>query len=210
MAVATKSQGKTSFVRKFLENNPQANGKAVNEAWTGAGMTGAISHPVISEIRKQLGLIGNQPGRTTKATRAKSGTKVSKKTSTPGKAMFVKEFLHDNPQGNVAAVNKAWKAAGFVGTISKTIIYKVKSSMGLTENARKSMSSATSKKRGRPRLETTAAVSVQAGRNNGDLDDLEAEIDRLLFKVMAIGDLTEIENMLRRTRRLLYGALTRG
>ena len=45
MAVATKSQGKTGFVRKFLQNNPQANAKAVNEAWTAAGMKGTISHP---------------------------------------------------------------------------------------------------------------------------------------------------------------------
>ena len=42
------------------------------------------------------------------------------------------------------------------------------------------------------------------------LNDLEADIDRLIFKAMAIGDLTEIEDSLRRARRLLYGALTRG
>ena len=42
------------------------------------------------------------------------------------------------------------------------------------------------------------------------LNDLEADIDRLLFKAMAIGDLTEIEDSLRRARRLLYGALTEG
>jgi len=42
------------------------------------------------------------------------------------------------------------------------------------------------------------------------LTDLEAEIDRLIFKMMEIGDLTEIEDWLRRARRLLYGALTRG
>ncbi len=42
------------------------------------------------------------------------------------------------------------------------------------------------------------------------LTDLEADIDRLIFKAMAIGDLTEIEDTLRRARRLLYGALTRG
>ena len=55
---------------------------------------------------------------------------------------------------------------------------------------------------------------MQPRGSNGDrtvvLNDLEADIDRLIFKVMAIGDLTEIEDSLRRTRRLLYGALTRG
>ena len=34
-------------------------------------------------------------------------------TATPGKTSFVKEFLHDNPQGNTKAVNEAWQAAGF-------------------------------------------------------------------------------------------------
>ena len=33
--------------------------------------------------------------------------------------------------------------------------------------------------------------------------DLEADIDRLIFKVMGVGDLTEIEDSLRQARRLL-------
>ena len=37
---------------------------------------------------------------------------------------------------------------------------------------------------------------------------LESDIDHLLFKVMNLGDLPEIENSLRKTRRLLYGALS--
>ena len=32
---ATAAPGKTSFVKEFLQGNPQANAKAVNEAWTG-------------------------------------------------------------------------------------------------------------------------------------------------------------------------------
>ena len=60
MAVATKSQNKTAFVRKLLQNNPQANARAVNEAWAAAGMKGMISHPIVSETRKQLGLTGNK------------------------------------------------------------------------------------------------------------------------------------------------------
>ena len=71
MATATKSQGKTSFVREFLQNNPQANARAVNQAWTAGGMKGTISHPVISEVRKQLGITGSQPGRTRKAAKAR-------------------------------------------------------------------------------------------------------------------------------------------
>ena len=215
MAVATQSQGKTNFVRNFLEKNPQANAKAVNEAWAAAGMKGTISHPIVSEMRKRLGLTGNQPGKTKTAAKAKPATKKSKPVLNPGKAMFVKEFLNDHPRGNVRAINEAWRAAGFNGTISKTVIFKVKSSMGLSGNLRvntkKAKTSAAAKKLVTPRKESTATVSAQPRMSRATvLDDLEADIDRLLFKVMAVGDLTEIEDTLRRVRRLVYGALTRG
>ena len=69
----------------------------------------------------------------------------------------------------------------------------------------------TGKKMGRPPKQTTAAVNVQPqGNRSTVLNELEADIDRLIFKAMAIGDLTEIEDSLRRARRLLYGAMTGG
>jgi hypothetical protein len=57
-------------------------------------------------------------------------------TATPGKTRFLKEFLHDNPQGNTKAVNEAWQAAGFDGTISTALVYKTRASLGLTGNLR--------------------------------------------------------------------------
>jgi hypothetical protein len=47
------------------------------------------------------------------------------------------------------------------------------------------------------------------GRHN-QLVALEADIDHLLFKVMNLGELPEIEASLRKTRRLLYDAITEG
>src|SRR5271157_5372664 len=118
---ATAAPGKTSFVKEFLHGNPQANAKAVNEAWTAAGMKGTISHPVISVVRKQLGLTGKRRGYSKTAAKEKSAPNMTKTaTATPGKTSFLKEFLHDNPQGNVKAANEAWTAAGFDGTISET------------------------------------------------------------------------------------------
>jgi len=218
VATATKGEGKTSFVRKFLRNHPEGNTEAVNEAWTAAGMKGTISHPVVSLVRKQLGLIGNQPGKTKTAVKGKSASKLSRPVVNPGKTMFVKEFLNDHPQGNVDAVNAAWQAAGFDGTISDTLVNKMRASLGLTGNIRanskKHKTGVTGKTRESPRQQTTAAVNVQPRGSNSArtvvLNDLEADIDRLLFKVMGMGDLTEIEDSLRRARRLLYGALTRG
>src|SRR5271166_6010661 len=290
---ATAAPGKTSFVKEFLQGNPQANAKAVNEAWTAAEMKGTISHPIISQVRKQLELTGNLPGKTRNAVKEKaasnmprtatvtpgktsfvkdflnanpqgttktvneawqaagfegtiSPTLVNKTrvkltgkrrgysktaakeksaprlpktaTATPAKTSFLKEFLHDNPQGNVKAANEAWTAAGFDGTISETLVYKTRASLGLTGNlsgkTKKSKAKATStgKKLGRPRKETTAPVTGQPrGRKSARtlaLNELEADIDRLIFKVMGVGDLTQIETALREARRGVYKALT--
>jgi len=290
---ATAAPGKTSFVKEFLQGNPQANAKAVNEAWTAAEMKGTISHPIISQVRKQLGLTGNLPGKTRNAakekaasnmpgtatatpgktsfvkqflndhpdgttktvneawqaagfdgtisptvvnkTRAQMGltgnlrgkeTRTAAKeksaprlpktaTATPGKTSFLKEFLHDNPQGNVKAANEAWTAAGFDGTISTALVYKARASLGLTGNlsgktkaAAEGKATPTGKRLGRPRKEFTAPVTGQPrGRKSARtlaLTELEADIDRLIFKVMGIGDLSQIEESLRQARRQLY------
>jgi len=141
---ATATPGKTSFVKEFLHDNPQANAKAVNEAWTAAGMKGTISHPVISEVRKQLGLTGNLPGKTRKAAKGKAAPNMPKTaTVTPGKTSFVKEFLQGNPQANTKAVNEAWQAAGYEGTISPTLVNKTKVKMNLTGNLRGNSKTAT-------------------------------------------------------------------
>ena len=132
----------------------------------------------------------------------------------------MKEFLHDNPQGNTQSVNEAWTAAGFDGTISTSLVYKARASLGLTGNLSektkksKAKTTSTGKKLGRLRNEPTAPVTGQPrGRKSARtlaLTELEADIDRLIFKVMGVGDLTEIEDSLRRARRLLYVTANRG
>ena len=286
---ATATPGKTSFVKEFLNANPQANAKAVNEAWQAAEMKGTISHPIISQVRKQLGLTGNLPGKTRNAAKEKAASNMPRtatptpgKTSfvkqflndhpdgttktvneawqaagfegtisptlvnktrvkltgnlrgnsrtaakeksaprmpktaivSPGKTSFLKEFLNDHPEGNVKAVNEAWTAAGFDGTISTALVYKARASLGLTGNLHgktkksEAMTTSTGKKPGRPREEPTAPVTGQPrGRKSNRslaLNELEADIDRLIFKVMGVGDLTEIEDSLRQARRQLY------
>jgi hypothetical protein len=217
-----KSESKSGFVKQFLSGHPEGNVKAVNEAWTAAGMKGAIGDTLIYQTRAEMGLSGKLRAKSQPktATRAKSPTKVAKKASSPGKSMFVKEYLNDHPQGNVSAVNEAWRAAGFKGTISAALINKLRASMGLTGNLRgssgKSRPSASGKKRGRPRRETTASVNGKpAGQPRGRKSDrthallnVEAEIDKLVFQVMLIGDLPDVEEALREARRRIYGALT--
>ena len=210
---ATATPGKTRFVKDFLNANPQGKTKDVNEAWQAAGFDGTISPTLVNKTR--LKLSGNLRGDSKTAAKEKSAPrKPNTATATPGKTSFVKEFLHDNPQANARAVNEAWTAAGFDGTISTALVYKARASLGLTGNlsgkTKKSVAKATStgKKLGRPRKEPTTPVTGQPrGRKSARtlaLTELEADIDRLIFKVMGVGDLTEIEDSLRQARRQLY------
>ena len=57
--VKARDQGKTSFIKEFLNDHPEGNVKAVNEAWTKAGFDGSISNTLVSKMRAQLGLTGN-------------------------------------------------------------------------------------------------------------------------------------------------------
>ncbi len=50
----------------------------------------------------------------------------------------------------------------------------------------------------------------KTGGRQAQLSQIEAEIDRLLFRVMHIGGLQDVEDSLRRTRRLLYQASRAG
>ena len=221
MATATVNQGKTSFVKQFLNDHPEGNTKAVNEAWQAAGFDGTISPTLVNKTRVKLTGKRRRKARTAAKGKA-AATKPREAPATLGKTSFVKEFLNDNPQGTVKAVNDAWTEAGMSGTISPTLINKMRAQLGLTGNLRaKSKTGAsakattTGKRRGRPPKETTAAVNGKpAGQAQGRksdrtlaLLDVEAEIDRLIFTVMGIGNLTEIEAALREARRRVYGAL---
>jgi len=226
MATATRDQGKTSFVTEFLSDHPQGNVKDVNEAWAAAGMNGTIGSTLINKMRSQMGLSGNLRAKSKPRTAAKGKAAAKKPKTAPatlGKTSFVKEFLNDNPQGNTNAVNEAWLAAGMNGTISSTLVNKTRALLGLTGNLRDKSKTGTSAKatttgtrRGRPPKETTTPVNGKpAGQPRGRKSDrthallgVEAEIDRLIFQVMGIGDLPEVETALREARRRVYGALS--
>lgn len=232
MATATSAPGKSDFIRKLLDRNPLANFKAVNEAWTAAGNDGSISQALVNKLRSEAGLSGNLRNKGATATesaqsgnlartRTRRGRKRKTRARDQGKTPFVKEFLNDHPEGTVGAVNEAWTANGFDGSISGSLVNRVRSELGLTGNLRgKSRSAAWArpypgKKRGRKPKETSAAESAHGrvetrGRKNArtlGLIELEGEIDRLLFKVMGLGDHPEIEDSLRQVRRKLYKKL---
>ena len=61
MATKTAGPSKSAFVRGFIRKNRSANRKAVEQAWHEAGHEGPISSALVSNLRRELGLTGNQP-----------------------------------------------------------------------------------------------------------------------------------------------------
>ncbi len=150
-----------------------------------------------------------------------------------GKTAFVREVLTRNPYANAQVVREEWAKAGNEGTISQALVNKQRSSMGLagniTRGGRPKGSASgdaearpyTGKRRGRkPKSaglnghealgdgRSIEGPRATAGGRSAQLTQIEADIDRLLFRVMDLGGLEDIEDSLRRTRRLLYQALS--
>src|SRR6516162_5315874 len=113
-------------------------------------------------------------------------------TRSQGKGMFVKELLVDNPHANTQDVIEAWQAAGMKGTISASLISKVRSESGLagnprgkrrrrTRTARTAVAGSTSRdqRRGRPPKQAAAEVDgtgqVGVRRRKNTLDQLEVD-----------------------------------
>jgi hypothetical protein len=240
MATATKPESKSAFIEQVLRQDPYATFNSVNEAWAASGHEGCISQALVNKMRSEAGLSGNLRTKETPESKAvstseepaqvgkKRGRKPKVKARDQGKTSFVKEFLNDHPEGNVKAVNTAWQAAGFDGTISPTLVNKMRAHLGLTGNLRSKPKKTeeasrtkpyTGKRRGRKPKETTTESSPattkvesrgrKSARTSGLLE-LEGDIDRLIFKLMGVGDLPEIEESLRQARRLLYGKLNQG
>ncbi len=144
----------------------------------------------------------------------------AKETRSPGKSMFVKEVLNDNPLANAAAVNDAWEAAGMSGSISHSLVSNVRSRMRLAGTLRVGRRSTrltgvadavNGSGRGRPPMQIQSGANgtaqVESKRGKNDLIDLEVEIDRLLMKVVRVGSLADVEDALRKARRHLYASL---
>jgi hypothetical protein len=53
-----------------------------------------------------------------------------------GKSAFVGDVLTKDHQANTEAVNRAWTKAGHEGTISESLVNKIRSRMGLTGQQR--------------------------------------------------------------------------
>jgi hypothetical protein len=112
-------------------------------------------------------------------------------------------------------VNEAWAKAGMQGRISHTTVSEVRKSLGLIGKPRTATSAKVTqakapaiKPRGSmPVTETKVATSkvVETSRQDSSrttiLLAVESEIERLIYTIMGLGDLPEIETALRDARR---------
>jgi hypothetical protein len=252
---------KSAFVRDFITLNPEANRKAVEEAWLAAGHDGVISSALVSGLRAKQGLTGNpknqpeaasnsapapkkssKPKRTTGKARGReqeqapaeaNGTTavlgsrdepasptasigmVSGRGGNQGKTAFVTEHLRQNSHATDDEINEAWASAGNEGGISGSLIYKIRAKEGLT--GRRGAKGRGAGKKGRakssPRTtgaDRTAEPVAEAPKpldrrtNRGRvIEEVESDIDRLIFKLMGVGGMETIEDELRKVRRRL-------
>jgi hypothetical protein len=200
-ATATKTT-RTAFLTGFLKKNPTANSTVVNGAWTKAGNPGKVSPSLVSKLRFDLGLSGNI--RTTPRTAKKTAIPTAggkARGQDQGKSSFLKELLVDHPQANADAVNKAWKKAGMKGTISVSLVNKMRSKLGLAGNLPKGPKPASTGE-----AQTTPATKRRTGNREQMLAVVESKIDSLIFDLLEIGDTEKAEDALRAARRVVVRA----
>jgi hypothetical protein len=144
------------------------------------------------------------------------------------KSNFVKDLLTRKPNLNLKAVNDAWRQGGNKDSISPSAFYRVKQSVreGRGEGAsaprppgrppgsttKKALPAPRAEARPQPRSDgASAAHHAPVGRpahakprnEENDLDEFETEIDDMIYKLKGMGGMNEIEDALRRARRLL-------
>jgi hypothetical protein len=146
-----------------------------------------------------------------------------------GKTTFVEDQLRQNGKVKLESINEAWSAAGNVGSISPSLVQKVRARFRLTRKKRGPAGGSKSEeatgaspesrpRRGRPRKAESAprsngrdaspvsaseASAVHAGDRDRVLDEVEGGIDELIFTLKAAGGLPEVEAALRAARRIL-------
>ena len=133
-----------------------------------------------------------------------------------GKTAFVIEHLRQNPGARDEEIVEAWTAAGNEGGISGSLLYKIRAKEGRTRKRRTRGRGVGKKGRPRSSLEGTSAdrtpepatgapKPLDRRTNRGrTIEKVEGDIDRLIFRLIALGGMEAIEDELRKVRRLLY------
>jgi len=149
-----------------------------------------------------------------------------------GKSSFAEEFLKDHQDANVAAVNAAWKAFGREGTISDSLISKIRRALGLTRNrtGNKAKSTAVTPKVTTPKAarkadkktatsaratvttgetpmrmgrQPSTTTKIRASERNRMLIAVERDLDLILYLVIELEGMTEAAELIRGARRVV-------
>lgn len=144
----------------------------------------------------------------------------------PSKTAFVTAYLQDDNLATLKKVNAAWTAAGHPGTVSSTLVTSLRGKLGLTGNIRshagankksaldRSTKATNRKAAARPAKATKASTNgIHAASNTTQnglseardriLAEIEADLDRLIFKLMGVGGFERLEDELRAARRVI-------
>ncbi len=144
-----------------------------------------------------------------------------------GKTAFVKEFLDGHKDANHEVVNDAWVAAGHEGTVSDSLVNKVRQKLGLTGRnrnrtlsrtqdepvrgsklkipvrAKGDHSGATAHPLSEAKGSKKATGPTHSAEDDDILDELEEGIDELVQRLREMGGRPDVVKALRRARRLL-------
>jgi len=134
-----------------------------------------------------------------------------------GKSTFIRDLLGHDPEADEQVVNEAWTEAGNEGTISGSLVSKIRSNLGLTGKGRsagrpkakatkgpkaKPVATAQPESNGPPAASATGPAST-AGARGGALDRVEDRIDDLIFELKDLGGMERAQEALRLARRLV-------
>ncbi len=149
-----------------------------------------------------------------------------------GKTSFVEEFLKDHEDAGTKDVNAAWRSFGREGTISESLVGKIRRNLGLTRkgSGRKAKPAGmkpdatptkVTRKVGKKTAtsgqgttisdrtstgtsrQSSSTASSRARDRNQMLIALEKDFDRLLFNVIELEGMTEVEEHIRTARRVV-------
>ncbi|QDV36936.1 hypothetical protein [Tautonia plasticadhaerens] len=142
-----------------------------------------------------------------------------------GKTAFVREQLTRDGSLNEEGINRAWQEAGNEDNISGSLVYKIRSELGLTGNRGAAGGAGTAKGKARPKArpaaepaeraraedngqrasysEPSAAVAVPTGDKERALDRVEDGIDDLIGELKGLGGMDEALEALRKARRVV-------
>lgn len=120
------------------------------------------------------------------------------------RADFLAELFASNPDIRLADANKAWKQAGNEGEISESSFYKGKRTPAPKKTAKKNRNTSTKAATQQAQNHSSnghAAKEVAALDFDVELDQMESDIDHLLFRLSSRPGTEQIQETLRSARR---------